>query len=103
MRQTRRGSVALRPLFPPFRLTLLRIPGPQLCNNIMGLGRSGLDFCASRCSLLQCGSDTAALLGRFLPRLGPLATRKRPLFLALAVRAFFLGFSIRNHSAAAAR
>jgi hypothetical protein len=32
----------------------------------------GLDFCALRRKLLQCGSDTVALLGRFLPRLGPL-------------------------------
>src|ERR1700689_2322392 len=40
----------------------------------------GLAFCAARCMLLQCGSErfprvTAALLGRFLPRLGPLAMR----------------------------
>jgi hypothetical protein len=42
----------------------------QIC---MGKPLANLDFCASRCNLLQCGSDTAALLGRFLPRLGPLA------------------------------
>jgi hypothetical protein len=42
---------------------------------------SSLDFCAPQCNLLQCGSDTAALLGRFLPRLGPLATASGPFFL----------------------
>src|SRR5664279_5452414 len=45
----------------------------QLCKKHMLNGLLTLDFCASRCSLLQCGSDTAALLGRFLPRLRPLA------------------------------
>jgi hypothetical protein len=39
-----------------------------------------LAFCAMRCNLLQCGSDTAALLGRFLPRLGPLASASGPFF-----------------------
>src|ERR1700733_4389624 len=48
---------------------------------------AGLAFCAARCMLLQCGSErfprvTAALLGRFLPRLGPLAMRAA-LFLSL--------------------
>src|ERR1700733_11687416 len=53
-----------------------------------GSNRSaGLVFCAARCMLLQCGSErfprvTAALLGRFLPRLGPLAMRAA-LFLSL--------------------
>src|SRR5581483_2207452 len=46
------------------------LPSMQNC---MGKRSSALDFCASRCNLLQCGSDTAALLGRFLPRLGPLS------------------------------
>ncbi len=39
-----------------------------------------LDFCAMRYTLLARGRDTAALLGRFLPRLGPLAIRERPFF-----------------------
>src|ERR1039457_6663300 len=41
---------------------------------------TAIDFCASRCRLLQCGSDTVALLGRFLPRLGPLANASGPFF-----------------------
>ena len=43
-----------------------------------------LAFCASRCIFLQCGSAcaTAALLGRFLPRLGPLAIAGGPFSLS---------------------
>jgi hypothetical protein len=52
----------------------------ELCAKIMGYGAIRLAFCAPRCKLLQCGSDTAALLGRFLPRLGPLATASGPFF-----------------------
>ena len=45
-----------------------------------------LEFCAAQCMLLQCGSErispvTVALLGRFLPRLGPLPQGGRPFFL----------------------
>src|SRR4029078_11443352 len=40
-----------------------------------------------RCGVCCCGAVaprvTAALLGRFLPRLGPLASRKRPFFLSI--------------------
>jgi hypothetical protein len=44
-----------------------------------------LEFCAAQCMLLQCGSGrfshvTVALLGRFLPRLGPLPQGERPFF-----------------------
>ncbi len=58
-----------------------------------------LEFCAAQCMLLQCGSErvspvTVALLGRFLPRLGPLPQGERPFF--LTVRAgLFSGGSVR--------
>jgi hypothetical protein len=48
--------------------------------------------------LLRCGSASrviAALLGRFLPRLGPLAHRKRPFFL-LCREMSFRNFSARH-------
>ena len=42
-----------------------------------------------RCGVCCCGAVaprvTAALLGRFLPRLGPLASRKRPFFLSTSI------------------
>ena len=61
-----------------------------------------LAFCAARCMLLQCGSGglsplTVALLGRFLPRLGPLALRAA-LFLC---RRLFPVSRARAYSAAA--
>src|SRR6185437_1322528 len=40
--------------------------------------RRGVSYCNA------VARATAALLGRFLPRLGPLATRERPLFLPFA-------------------
>ena len=48
-------------------------------------GTTSLEFCAAQCMLLQCGSEglspvTVALLGRFLPRLGPLPQGERPFF-----------------------
>ena len=51
------------------------------------IGSTVLAFCATRCMLLQCGSErcslvTVALLGRFLPRLGPLPQGERPFFLS---------------------
>ena len=59
-----------------------------------------LDYCASQYILLRCGTRwrrvTAALLGRFLPRLGPLAPASGP-FLSLAPNRF------RLHSARRAR
>jgi hypothetical protein len=59
---------------------------------------SGLEFCAAQCMLLQCGSErlspaAVALLGRFLPRLGPLPQGERPFFLIAA--ALFGGGAIR--------
>ena len=60
---------------------------------------TSLEFCAAQCMLLQCGSErvspvTVALLGRFLPRLGPLPQGERPFF--LTVRAgLFGGGSVR--------
>jgi hypothetical protein len=55
--------------------------------NCMAKRRGGLDFVALQSMLLQCGSGsiadvTVALLGRFLPRLGPLAIGERPFFMA---------------------
>src|ERR1700722_20795229 len=66
---------------------------------------TALAFCATRCILLQCGSGrfpraTVALLGRFLPRLGPLPQGERPLsfaFRLVARRRFVAG----TYSAAA--
>src|SRR5262249_56996439 len=48
-------------------------------------GQFDLEICAPQCMLLQCGSGrlshaTVALLGRFLPRLGPLPKGERPFF-----------------------
>src|SRR5215470_10126709 len=48
-------------------------------------GQFDLEICAPQCMLLQCGSGrlshaTVALLGRFLPRLGPLPQGERPFF-----------------------
>src|ERR1700733_538008 len=55
---------------------------------------TGLAFCAARCILLQCGSErfpraTVALLGRFLPRLGPLPQGERPLSFGLRCLVFW--------------
>src|SRR6516164_1095410 len=63
--------------------------------------RPSLEFCAPQCMLLQCGSErvspvTVALLGRFLPRLGPLPQGERPFFLPC-----FLPCPFARYSAAA--
>src|ERR1700722_20215364 len=55
---------------------------------------TALAFCATRCILLQCGSGrfpraTVALLGRFLPRLGPLPQGERPLSFRLRCLVFW--------------
>src|SRR5215831_6166209 len=63
------------------------------------VGSIGLEFCAAQCMLLRCGSGrvspaTVALLGRFLPRLGPLPQGGRPFFMA-GRPALFGGGAIR--------
>jgi hypothetical protein len=65
---------------------------------------TALAFCATRCILLQCGSGrfpraTVALLGRFLPRLGPLPQGERPL--SFDLRFLARGGFRRSYSAAA--
>jgi hypothetical protein len=57
----------------------------------MGKAFVALAFAALQFILLQCGSKsfapvTVALLGRFLPRLGPLAIGERPFFYSAAAR-----------------
>src|SRR5215469_15113877 len=72
--------------------------------NYMGkiacLELAALEFCAAQCMLLQCGSErvsraTVALLGRFLPRLGPLPRGGRPFFMAVGP-ALLRGGAIRS-------
>src|SRR6516162_11014505 len=58
-----------------------------------------LEFCAAQGMLLQCGNErvspvTVALLGRFLPRLGPLPQGGRPFFLNFPA-GLFSGGAIR--------
>jgi hypothetical protein len=66
--------------------------------NVLHRGKSAMQLCmekqafglasaAPQSILLQCGSESlsraiVALLGRFLPRLGPLAIGERPFFLS---------------------
>src|SRR6516165_11957113 len=59
-----------------------------------------LEFCAAQGMLLQCGNErvspvTVALLGRFLPRLGPLPQGERPFFLS-GRAGLFSGGAIRT-------
>src|SRR6185437_11528529 len=66
-----------------------------------------LAFFAPRCILLQCGSErfppvTVALLGRFLPRLGPLQQCERPFFFAAADEAAPARFTRPRRDRAAA-
>jgi hypothetical protein len=58
--------------------------------------------------LLQCGNErlsrvTVALLGRFLPRLGPLPQGERPFFFAEIAFAFFAEVAFASGYSAAAR
>src|SRR6516164_7074281 len=59
-------------------------PVAQPCKNNISKVRFALDFCAMRCNFCSAVAKAiVALLGRFLPRLGPLANRERPFFLAV--------------------
>jgi hypothetical protein len=53
---------------------------------LRGCTNFALAICASHPTLVRCGSAdaTAALLGRFLPRLGPLAIAGGPIFISTA-------------------
>src|SRR5690242_8138205 len=82
--------------------TILR----SLVGKTVGARLISLEICAAQCMLLQCGNErispvAVALLGRFLPRLGPLPQGERPFFLKHA--SGFLTIRLRPDRAAALR
>src|SRR3974390_3138212 len=73
----KKGTVSIKKNHAMFPVT-------QLCKNNIINACFALDFCALRCNFCAAVAKAIVdLLGRFLPRLGPLANRERPFFLVV--------------------